>query len=757
MLPHRCIPKRVQVMAVGLALTGAISGAGLAADLPLDQQIPVELTLSEQALRDAGLRFSNAQVAAINLREEVRRCDASLEAALRDLRGLGGDNAANGISEISGINNKIKLASTLANGAEAGGVELAGVTAAMGPKLREIQRILQDCRGKQEQLALVEGQIAQAIQDMAAAGERVKAEQTPQLIFLPGQKLQFPIRLDGGAEGVELRPSLPAGTGGADSGIRYVTPKFSGFRFSEPYTPEQPPDPGYRVDLDYSVKADLTLGLELPYTLGKWSLDPDASYAEKPDESGAERTSQVEIAQLSAGSAALGALAFPSDRFFNRRGSWGQDYDDQWALKRIGFEAVQTTDLRDSLWPYVGRRVMVAVLDTGIDRGHPELAGRIAANSREIFGNKADDERNGFADDIFGWNFIGDNFDTWDDNGHGTFVAGIIAARVDNGMGIAGVNPYARILPVKVTDHRHASGSVLIAKGIRYAVDRGARVINISIGGPTLTGEEEEAIRYAISKDVLVVAAAGNTGVDTASFGPAGTGGVITVAATDRDDGRAGYSNFGQAVDIAAPGNDVLSLRAIETDMIAKADKSYKPGAAFVGGAQDYYRASGTSFAAPFVSGVASLIMAKRPDLTGAQVKRMILHSARDIDVPGVDRNTGYGLLDARAALAADPAFFIEAGIAGVSVAAGAGGQVVRVAGTADADRFADARVELGEGDAPTAWTAVGAPLAAKVQNGALADIPVGSFQGSRRWTIRVVVRHENGRAREARFVLNLG
>lgn len=748
--------------ACGVAILAATQApVSHAADLPLDDQIPVELTLSEQALRDAGARVATSTAMSTALRSDIARCEALLSGALNDLRAKGGGNAADGLSEIPGINDKIQLARALAKGAEAGGVSLANVTREMGPSLRAIEKILRDLRDKKEQLTQVDAGMAQAVQDLKAAQQRVTAEQAQKTdyLILPSRDLMVPIRLR--VDGREIDATTPKDRVApeGDGGFRYLTPRFGGFDIGGGYTSGPPSGPGTTTPppTGYSVKPDFKIGGELSYTLGKWSIGSGYSYAEKPSDSGVERTSQAEVAQLGAISVMLGDLAFPSDRFFNRRGSWGQPFEDQWALRRIGFEPVQLSDMADSLWPKAGRPVIVAVLDTGVDRGHPELAGRIALNRGEAFGDKTDNDGNGFIDDVFGWNFITNSFDTWDDNGHGTFVAGIIAARVDNGLGIAGVNPYAMILPVKVTDHRHASGSRLIAKGIRYAVDRGARVINISIGGPTLTADEDEAVRYAISKDVLVVAAAGNLGVDTANFGPAGTGGVITVAATDQDDKRAGYSNFGVAVDISAPGDDILSLRAIETDMIAKADKSYKAGSAFVGGVQDYYRASGTSFAAPLVSGVASLIMAKFPNLTGEQVKRMILNSARDIDVPGIDRNTGYGLIDARAALATDPSFFIDAQISGVSLANAAGARVVRVAGTADADKFAGARVEIGAGDSPAAWTRIGNDLMSVVRAGDLAEIPVSSLGGSRRWTIRIVVRHENGREREARYVLNLG
>ena len=145
---------------------------------------------------------------------------------------------------------------------------------------------------------------------------------------------------------------------------------------------------------------------------------------------------------------------------------------------------------------------------------------------------------------------------------------------------------------------------------------------------------------------------------------------MITVTSTDRDDRRHDYANYGTTVSIAAPGEDVLSLRARRTDfMVIDGPVDYKVGDNVVGKDKAYYRATGTSFAAPFVTGVASLIIAGNPGLSNDQVKRMMLNSTRDVGAPGWDHLTGSGLLDATAALAADPEFFMESRIDGVAMA----------------------------------------------------------------------------------------
>ncbi len=283
-------------------------------------------------------------------------------------------------------------------------------------------------------------------------------------------------------------------------------------------------------------------------------------------------------------------------------------------------------------------------------------------------------------------------------------------------------------------------------------------MINLSVGGKQLTRAEKMAIDYAHYKGAVIVIAAGNDGTNVKDFGPAALDKVITVAATDPNDKRLGYSNWGPGIDIAAPGVDVLSLRARGTDLMRDVPgMKYKPGENYVGKDRKYYRASGTSVAAPIVAGTASLILSKYPDLTNVQVKRMLLNSAKDIEVPGFDQYTGYGLLDARAALSADPKFFVDALITSVKVVKTGKRPFVRVTGTADADQLKKAWVEIGVGEKPTEWKKVSWALSSSVRGAKLADIPTYLFAGSNRWTIRVITEHQNGRRREARSRLSFG
>lgn len=426
-------------------------------------------------------------------------------------------------------------------------------------------------------------------------------------------------------------------------------------------------------------------------------------------------------------------------RFITSSGAWGQKFADQWWLRAINWLRADNT----SVLPARGQPVIVAVVDTGVDFSHPDLAGTAwhpaDAKSR----------------DRFGWNFVDNNADTRDNNGHGTVVAGIIAARPHDGDGLVGINPRASIMAVKVTDYNNRGDSATLASGIRYATDHGARVINVSIGGKVLTRHEQAALDYAAGKGALVVVAAGNGGIDIADFSPAGLKNVIAVAAIGPDNKRAAFSNWGGNISLAAPGADILSLRALNTDLMLYEDRSYKPGSAFVGAG--YYHVSGTSFAAPIVSGAAALLFSFNPSLTAEQVKRMLLNSARDIDGIGVDQFVGYGLLDVAAAIAADPAYFIDASIAGVSIAQDGGKSVVRVTGTASADRLKEAFVEIGQGDAPVSWKRMSRTIQVSITNGTLDDLDPGVFAGAKDWTLRVIAIHQNGRQRESRYKLKLG
>jgi len=259
-------------------------------------------------------------------------------------------------------------------------------------------------------------------------------------------------------------------------------------------------------------------------------------------------------------------------------------------------------------------KVLVAVLDTGIDLTHPDLAANIYTNPGEIAGNGIDDDHNGFIDDVHGWNFFGNNNNAQDDNDHGTHVAGIIGAIGNNGVGIAGVNWNVSLLPVKFLGPDGSGFLSGAIEAINYATIMKAQIINMSSGVGEFSQAMSDAIKVAQNAGILFVAAAGNTGVDadtTPSY-PASYAlpNVISVAATDNQDRLATFSDYGiQTIHLAAPGVDIYST--------------------ILGGKYATY--SGTSMAAPLVSGVAALLLSQEPTLSVSAIKDRLMKSCDSI------------------------------------------------------------------------------------------------------------------------------
>ncbi len=449
-------------------------------------------------------------------------------------------------------------------------------------------------------------------------------------------------------------------------------------------------------------------------------------------------------------------LTPPDNHYFVGTGSWGQPFADQWGLQRIGFDASA-----NSAWRLVKRDaqpVIVAVIDTGLDWYHANIDPQnIWTNPKEVADNGLDDDHNGYVDDVMGWDFIDRDNKPWDFDGHGTLVAGIIAGSWKDPNGMAGVNPFARLMVLKAINNFGHTRASFIAEAIAYAADNGARVINLSVGGKEkITPIEQAAVDYAYSKGVVIVVAAGNEAADISQYGIATSDKVLTVAASGLDDQRAAFSNWGK-IAVTAPGVDILSIRARRTDvMLGIGDGKYVAGAAYVGQDKRHYRASGTSFAAPFVAGLASLMIANDPSLTNTQVINIIKSTARDVGTPGVDQYTGYGIIDAAAALKAPKDYYLLAGVNRVEVLQKGASQLVRVHGTAAGNAVRSANIEIGQGESPKAWTRIGPAEKSEGADGVLADIPAARLKGAKVWQIRVVVEHDNGSKREARFKLTI-
>ncbi|MEB3222316.1 MAG: S8 family peptidase [Candidatus Sericytochromatia bacterium] len=285
--------------------------------------------------------------------------------------------------------------------------------------------------------------------------------------------------------------------------------------------------------------------------------------------------------------------------------------DPQWGLTKIGMPQV---------WGLNGGSpsVTVAVIDTGVDPAHPDLAAAIVPGTSVLANSTGPD----------------------DDHGHGTHVAGIIAASVADRKGISGVAPNCRIMPVKVLNGEGKGDTGDIVAGLIWAVNHGAKVVNMSLGGAGGSRALASAVAYARSKDVLVVAAMGNEGENAQEY-PAGYPGVMAVGATDRDDSVADFSNYGSWISVAAPGVDILStLPRLPVGVNRLEGKDTL---------QDVM--DGTSMAAPFVAGVAALVRSAQPTLTAPEVKARIERTCDDLGPRGFDERTGWGRINAAKAL----------------------------------------------------------------------------------------------------------
>lgn len=272
----------------------------------------------------------------------------------------------------------------------------------------------------------------------------------------------------------------------------------------------------------------------------------------------------------------------------------------QWNLPSIATESGWTVGKGST-------DVIVGVVDTGVDLNHPDLKGRL----------------------LSGYNVFSDS-PPQDDVGHGTHVAGVISALTDNREGVAGMTWYNPILPVKVLDETGAGSTFAVAKGIIWAADNGAKVINLSLGNYADANFLHDAIKYAYDKDIVIIAASGNDNTDKPGY-PAAYPEVFGVAAVDAQRTKASFSNFGDYIDVAAPGVSIASTYM-----------------------QNQYAAlSGTSMASPHVTALAALIRSVNPLLKNTEVMDIMRQTATDLGPAGKDNYYGYGQIDVVRALKA--------------------------------------------------------------------------------------------------------
>ncbi len=275
--------------------------------------------------------------------------------------------------------------------------------------------------------------------------------------------------------------------------------------------------------------------------------------------------------------------------------------------------------------------VVVAVIDWGVDLQHPDLQAKMWTNVDETPDNGIDDDGNGYIDDVYGWDFANDDNDPQDDYGHGSHVGGIIAAATDNGVGIAGVAFNSSIMAVKVGDGTTGTARYSdIAYSLMYAADNGAKVINLSLGGYAYSSFLGGAVNYAWDAGCVLVGAVGNNNKSD-PFYPAAYDNVIGVSATDQNDAKASWSNYGPHVAVAAPGVSIYST--------------------YWNGSSTYAYMSGTSMSTPHVAGLAALLFAQDGTRTNATVRSLIEETANDLGDAGWDQYYGYGRINAYRAL----------------------------------------------------------------------------------------------------------
>lgn len=354
-------------------------------------------------------------------------------------------------------------------------------------------------------------------------------------------------------------------------------------------------------------------------------------------------TGEVEYAEMDAiGSGGGKQEVVPNDQHYGR----------QWALKNDGSFTLSTAtagaDINmEKAWDKEqgDSNIIMAIIDSGTKLDHTELNGRIWKNLKEIPNNGKDDDKNGYIDDVQGWDFANSDNSPMDDHGHGTNVVGIIGTNGNNSNGYVGVDWNCKLMVLKSLDNANRGFYTWFADAIYYAVDNGARVINMSLGGSSISTTLENAIKYALAKNVVIVVCMMNTNSSTLYY-PAAYDGVIAVGSTNPDDtrsspffwGATSGSNYGGHISVVAPGNYMYGLNHTSS---TKFDSYW----------------GGTSQATPLVAGLASLLLAQDTSRTPAQVKAIIENTAEDEvgkpseDTPGWDQYYGYGRINAFAAL----------------------------------------------------------------------------------------------------------
>ena len=425
------------------------------------------------------------------------------------------------------------------------------------------------------------------------------------------------------------------------------------------------------------------------------------------------------------------------------------ELDDQWGIQRVGYLPKSDAGSAWNIADGEDKNVIVAVIDSGIDLDHPDSPQYVWTNPNEIADNHTDDDGNGLIDDIHGWNFVDQSNDLTDEVGHGTHVAGIIAAKRDNSIGIAGINPGAIIMPVKVANEEGRSDLLRVYQGINYAVNHGAQVINVSMGGLGDSAFLQPALDRARQLGAFVVVASGNTGEYSGNVAPASANYAFTVSAIDYDGEWSTISSVGPNIALLAPGEEILSLRSKDSF----SERAIKDPILRL-----YFRQSGTSFSTPMVTGTASLLLTKNPKLTPEQIEDILLNTANDLGDAGWDDHYGAGLLNAAEALkAANRTDFVTVKLDRITINKDEKKRYESV------DVYATVRgdiesftVGVGKGKRASKFEQVAGPFTQNANNDWVARISKDNLRGSDEWVVNIDVKDKNGHVKSAQALLEI-
>lgn len=414
----------------------------------------------------------------------------------------------------------------------------------------------------------------------------------------------------------------------------------------------------------------------------------------------------------------------------------------QWALGRIkAFDAWNISQGVDS--------VLLAIIDTGIDYDHPDLKNKIFQNSGEIgldpFGNDKrfngiDDDGNGFIDDFRGWDFTdragfpfdstgGDYLnwdnDPYDDQGHGTFIAGIAAAETNNFIGIAGTAPNIKLLNLRAFDPGGYGEEDDVAAAILYAIKMNAKVINMSFGDNSFSLVLRDVIQYAYSQNLVLVASAGNSGSNLPHY-PSGYSEVICVGNSTSDDFVAASSNWGSTIDLVAPGTNILTT-------------SRNSG---------YASINGTSASAPFVSATAALILSLK-NFSNEEIKQIIKSTTDDIGELGWDLRSGAGRLNTERAIRVLAPSIVKFHNPTMDFATS--GNNIEIIATVLSAYFQSYKLDLGIGFNPTSWQSLISDGRIQFNRQKIYDLNTSNLVDTT-YTLRILVNQTNGRTLEERI-----